>query len=405
MPRLLRALLCVAAVGTPAAAAAQGVPTEPVRVFGGRLVLGGEAALTVGTPDHESYFNFTDYERNALRNLRLSLTGLWQPADRLAFVGEMRSEDFQSAGAYAAYVRLRPWRERSFDIQAGRIPPVFGAFGRRSYSSDRTLIGYPLAYQYLTSLRADAVPATADDLLAMRARGWRSNFPVGSPVGAAGVPLVSAFRWDTGVQARWSGSLADAAFSVTTGTLSRPRVADDNDSKQISGRFAVKPIAGLVAGISGARGGWVARSVPLPVRHSRGDLAQTAFGADAEYSRDYWLVRGELIWSRWRLPFVTTPAEGPTLEARGMWVEGRYRITPRWYAAARADRLDFSNITGTLFSNVTTPWEAPVQRYEAGGGYYVMRNLVARAAVQRNVRDGGRVRSRTFLTGQVAYWF
>ena len=405
MAAVLRALICVAAIGSPAAAAAQGVPSEPVSVLGGRLVFSGEAAITFGTPDHESYFNYTDYERNALRNLRLSLAGIWQPSDRLAFVGEVRSEDFETAGAYAAYVRLRPWRNRGFDIQAGRIPPVFGAFGRRSYNSDRNLIGYPLAYQYLTSLRPDSVPATADDLLAMRGRGWKSSFPVGSQAAAAGVPLVSAFRWDTGVQARWSGALADAAFAVTAGTLSRPRVGDDNDSKQVSARIAVKPAAGFVAGISGAHGGWVSRSVPLPAGTSRGRLAQTSFGADAEYSRDYWLVRGELVWSRWRLPFVTAPPEGPTVDARGMWIEGRYRITPRWYAAVRADRLDFSKITGDLFSSVPTPWEAPTLRYEAAGGYYVKRNVILRAAVQHNIRDGGRVRSRTFLTGQVAYWF
>ena len=71
----------------------------------------------------------------------------------------------------------------------------------------------------------------------------------------------------------------------------------------------------------------------------------------------------------------------------------------------RADRLDFSRITGTLFSGVPTPWDAPVVRFEAGGGYYVLRNFMLRAAVQHNVRDGGRVRSRTFLAGQVSYWF
>ena len=41
---------------------------------------------------------------------------------------------------------------------------TFGAFARRTYANDNPLIGYPLAYQYLTSLRPDAVPATADAL-------------------------------------------------------------------------------------------------------------------------------------------------------------------------------------------------------------------------------------------------
>ena len=89
---------------------------------------------------------------------------------------------------------------RAFDIQAGRVPPTFGAFARRIYASDNPLIGYPLAYQYLTSLRADALPVNADELLAMRGRGWLSSYSIGNPMPANGLPLASGFRWDTGVQ-------------------------------------------------------------------------------------------------------------------------------------------------------------------------------------------------------------
>src|SRR6478609_6170581 len=87
-------------------------------------------------------------------------------------------------------------------------------FARRTYGPDANpLIGYPLAYQYLTSLRPDAVPASADDLLAMRARGWRASYPVGNPVPGPGVPLVSAYRWDTGVQAHYANTRVDAAVA------------------------------------------------------------------------------------------------------------------------------------------------------------------------------------------------
>ena len=139
MASVLRALLSSPRIGSSFCrpAAAQGVPSEPVRAFDGRLVFSGEAALTFGTPDHESYFNYTDYERNALRNLRLSLprSGSRRTGSRSSAKSDRRISS--TAGAYAAYVRLRPWRDRGFDIQAGRIPPVFGAFGRRSYNSDR----------------------------------------------------------------------------------------------------------------------------------------------------------------------------------------------------------------------------------------------------------------------------
>ena len=52
-----------------------------------------------------------------------------------------------------------------------------------------------------------------------------------------------------------------------------------------------------------------------------------------------------------------------------------------------------------------TPWDAPVTRIEAGGGVYLQRNLTVRVVAQHNWRDGGRVRNRTYVSGQLAYWF
>ena len=387
---------------TPAVAGAQPLPSEPVRLFDGRVRIGGEISATLGTKDEETYFNYTDYERNALRTIRAALSGQWQPTERVAVLGELRTEEFDRFGAYAAFVRVRPWRDVAFDIQAGRIPPVFGAFGRRAYQSQQILIGYPLAYQYLTSIRADALPVDADDLLAMRGRGWRSSFPLGAQFPAPGLPVISAFRWDTGVQAQLSTDRIDTAIAVTTGTLSNPRLTDDNGGKQVAGRVAVRPLTGLVAGVSAARGAWISDDVPGADRESH---AQSALGGDIEYSRDHWLVRSEFVWSRWDMPFVQTPPEGDTVSALGAWVEGRYRLTPRVHLAARLDRLTFSHITGHRFGAQATPWEAPVTRYELGGGYALQRNLVLRAIVQLNRREGDSVQERTFYSTQVAWWF
>ena len=386
----------------PGVLTAQSLPSGPVSALDGRLALGGEVVATAGESDEVAFFNYTDYEHNVLRMFRVALSAAWRPTARLAFVGEVRSEDMELVRPYAAYVRVRPWSGTALDIQAGRIPPAFGSFGRRAYYTDNPLIGYPLAYQYLTSLRPDAVPSTAADLLAMRGRGWRTTYPVGSIEAAPGVPLVSAFRWDTGVLAHWQTRAIELTGSVTSGTLSDPRVADNNDGRQISGRLAAHPVIGLVAGASASRGDWLSRSVSnlLPSDRSH---AQTAFGADLEYSRDYWLVRGELVWSRWNVPLAAT-GEPVDLDARALWIEGRYRLTPRIVVGARLDRLDFSRIAAAPGAVLVT-WDAPVRRVEAAAGYYVQRNLLARLAVQYNERDGGRVDERTFVSGQVAYWF
>ena len=84
-------------------------------------------------------------------------------------------------------------------------------------------------------------------------------------------------------------------------------------------------------------------------------------------------------------------------------VEGRYKIIPGLFAAARFDHLGFSEITGT---SATQPWDAPVTRVEIGAGYSIQRNLLVKIAYQRDTRDGGRLPTTGNLPAiQVMYWF
>jgi hypothetical protein len=397
----------IVSIAAPGTAAAQLLPDRPVELGGGTVVVTGGVSVAASSHDEIAFFNYTDYEHNALRLFRISLAGTWRPTSRFAVLTELRSEDVEKVRPYGLYVRVRPWKSIPLDIQAGRIPPVFGAFARRSYGTDNPLIGYPLAYQYLTSLRPDALPANADDLLAMRARGWQATYPVGSPVPATGVPLISAYRWDTGVEAHLETPQFAASGAVTVGTLSNPRVRDDNDGRQYSGRVVWKPVVGLVLGASGATGAWLNGDL----RESLGgyapdDYRQDSVGFDVEYSRDYWILRSELIATQWRIPALAAPAITSPLRARSAFVETRYRITPRYFAAARLDGLTFSKIQGERrFAGAPETWDAPVTRLEAGGGVYLQRNVTLRAVIQRNWRDGGRVRNRTYVSGELAYWF
>jgi hypothetical protein len=36
---------------------------------------------------------------------------------------------------------------------------------------------------------------------------------------------------------------------------------------------------------------------------------------------------------------------------------------------------------------------------------YVQRNLTLRGVIQHDSRDGGRVRQRTYVSGQISFWF
>ena len=396
------AILAGAAFVFATSAAAQSLPSEPVTVAGGRVVVSGDVAMSTA-PDDAGFFNYTDYEHSLLREVRFGATASVRASDRISFLGELRSENFNRVSPFALYARVRPFPNRRFDIQIGRIPPTFGAFTRRAYSRDNPLIGYPLAYQYLTSLRADAVPASADELLRMRGRGWLARYSVGNLTEARGLPLVTAFNWDTGVQITTGWDTVTVSGAVTNGSLSNPRVSDDNGGKQVALRLAATPITGLAVGTSFARGEFLSRRVLNLVADGNGSqYVQRAHGVDAEYSRDHWLVRADAVLSQWQLPLSSEPLSHGRLKAIATSLEGKYTFLPGAYAAARAEHLAFSRIAGTTR---TVAWDAPVTRLEVGGGYYLLRNVVARVSLQHNVREGGRVRRSNLLAAQLLYWF
>ena len=404
---LLRAVFLLLAWYTAAPvvdlpAMAQTLPSEPVTFAGGRVVIGGDVAASLA-PDDLGFFNYGDYEHSTLRQVRLGVTGSVRASNRLSVLGEVRIDNFNDITPFALYARVTPWPERRFDIQIGRVPPTFGTFARHAYGNENPLIGYPLAYQYLTSLRTDSVPANADELLFMRGRGWLSNFSVGNLAPARGLPLVTAFSWDTGIQVTTGWRAVDVTASVTNGSAANPRVGDDNGGKQFAARVAVRPTVGLIVGTSWSRGQFGKQFlIDLTSPPDSRDFMQSVFGADLEYSRDHWLLRADAVLGEFLIPALRAPFITDPLRALAVSLEGRYVIGPGLYLAARAEHLAFSHIRG---SNGAAEWDAPVTRVEAGGGYYLQRNVVARVTVQVNRREGGRVRESTLPAIQLLYWF
>jgi hypothetical protein len=402
------ALVGVFAVFTTAVSAQSYLSPGPIALAGGHVTIGGDVSASFGSSD-PGFFNYTDYEHSALRMLRVNVSAAVKAGDHFAVLGDLQTENFDSVRPYALYARIRPWSDRELDIQIGRVPPTFGGFSRRTYVSDNPLIGYPLGYQYLTSLRPDALPATVDELLLKRSLGWLVRYSVGDPALDHGVPVVSAFRWDTGIQVH-AALLQNRALtvtgSVTNGTISNPLFSDDNGGKQFAGRVEWRPFAALGVGTSVARGAFAsddAVAAALGSTHRAGEFTQSAWGADAEYSRDYYLLRAEFVVSDWRVPFANQPEMHDPLRAYSTSIEGRYKIQPGLYAAARFDRLDFGTVTGT---EATLPWDAPVARIEVGGGYSIQRNLIVKVSYQHNERDGGRLlQSANQVASQIVFWF
>ena len=375
------------AAGVISASAQEPVP-RPVG-----LVYGGEITGALSRPDHAAFFNYTSYEQDTLRLARVRLFAEVRLPGRLDVVAEARTEN-ETVGLPTAFGRWQPWARAALFVQAGRIPPVIGAFARRAYGADNFVVGIPLAYQYLTSLRPDALPASEDDVFRMRGRGWLPSFPIGDQTARAGLPMIALKSADAGVAVHGQVRSWTASVALTQGVPADPRLRDNNGGRAWSGRLATARPGGLVVGVSAAIGPWIDRA-----RSGVDDsgASQTLVGMDAEFARGHWVVRGE--W--WRSAF-EVPTIARTLVAQSGFVEGRYRWHPRWQVATRVDRMAFAPLIGR---SATLPWDASVWRVEVAVGYRVTRRLDLRAAWQQNWRDGGRVRARGFPIAQASFWF
>lgn len=398
--RALSAFLLLVSAG-PVAAQSPDVPAgAPVD----RVTVGGELTATYGSSD-PGFFNYATYAYDPLRNVRMVVDASVRPMRHVELLAQVRTDGTSQARMAALYVRVRPWLSRAIDLQAGRVPTAFGLFGRNGYGSDSPLIGRPLAYGYLLSLRRDAVPATSIDLLRMRGRGWLSSFPRGNETAGRGLPLVNTDTWDTGVQLRAATTHLEWVGAVATGSLGSPRLSDDNDGRSLSTRLTARVHPALVLGASAAQGAYLARSLDdtLAAGESTARLRQRAAGLDAEFSVGRWMARGEVLASRWQLPaFVGAPGT-PAVSAVAAWAEGRMRVLPGLDLALRAERLDFDDVATPSGGE---PWEAPVTRLEGGVAYSPIRHLRLKLVAQRNRRPlGGRIRHDTLVAGQIGVWF
>ena len=378
---------------------------------GPRLSLSADVSVTVG-PDDPYWFNYTDYYQNALRFFVASAGGAFRLTSWLEGVGEVRVENADRVRASALYARVRPWRGRPLTVAVGRVPPVFGAFAQSRYGRDNPLISRPLAYQYLTTLRYDVVPISADSLLAVRGDGWRVRYPESRPPNplvpaspAAGVPLLSSSRWDTGVVAHVDAEHVEVAGGVTVGSLSDPRVDDNNGGKQLVARAVWRPSQAWSIGTSLASGAFVGRDAAERAGAGDREWRQRAVGVDAAFSRGHTGVRAEALFGTWSVPAVAAPYLDAPLGAIGLTLEVQQRVVPRLDVAARADWLGFSDIVGTRYGGQPTPWDADVTRVEAGVSYRLARRWRAKAVLQHDWRFGAERESEWYPAAQLATWF
>ena len=337
-----------------------------------------------GVALESNWFNYGDSNFDAYR---LRLFGDAAVTDHLDVYTQFLFTDAAPARALGAYVSYAPAPERDLHLWAGKIPWIIGTFAPRAYSNKNPLVSVPLLYQYHTTLRADQIVPSVDELLARAGRGqYGVSYVPGSPP-MRGLSVVYDLCWDAGVAALGSARPLELAVGMSNGTPGRMNAAqDENAGKSLLGRVGLQPWPLLRFGVSGATGSYMAQKLnpSLPQGHTAEDYRQRLVMADGELMKGPAELRAEAYRNFWDTPTVGT------LQVQGWYVEGKWKLPWSTYVAARWERMEFGDVTTS--AGERTPWDFARTRLEAGGGIRLTRDVLLKAVYQRFAyvsEDGG----------------
>jgi hypothetical protein len=294
-------------------------------------------------------------------------------------------DEINTHPVYGAYAVFTPWETRDAHLLAGKMPWLIGTYGPRTYGDKKPLVGTPLMYQFHTTLRGDAIPANADQLLAVAGRGQYGVTYGGSTKYWRGMPVVYDFCWDTGVGIQGSQSPLEYSVAVMSGTPSMMMPAQDwNEGKSVMGRLGFQPVPMLRVGGSASYGPYMASALnpSLPSGKTANDYNQILYMADLAVETGRVSLISEGYHNTWQTPTVGD------LDVWGYYAEGRIGLSNGAYAAARWESMRFSDLADS--TGAVQPWDYDIDRLESGIGYRIARTATIKAVWQRNfVHDDG----------------
>jgi hypothetical protein len=299
-----------------------------------------------------------------------------QVNDRLQAFSQVVLRDATSPYVDGAYLVYTPSPALDLHAVAGKMPWPIGTYAPRTYSNQNPLIGTPLMYQYHTTLVWYDIPPNADALLNTSGSGQFGVNYEGYAMGR-GMALIDDSYWDVGGAVVGSLRPMEFAFGAVAGTPGWGSTSqDDNNGKSLLGRVGCAPLPGVRLGVSGAYGPYLIDKLnpALPAGRTVGDYHQKLGMADAEFLFGHVEARAEGARNVWETPTVGD------LRVTGGYVELKYSLPIGAFMAGRWDALRFGEIADS--TGAKRPWDSNVNRLEAGAGYRLNRDAVAKVVYQ-----------------------
>jgi hypothetical protein len=254
-------------------------------------------------------------------------------------------------------LRITPWEDGRFTLQAGKFATVVGNWIPRHLSWDNPFVNAPLVYENVTAIQDKYAPASPLDFI----YGSYSQKYVFNPV-IWGPSYASGFSI--------SGKLGqfDYAAEMKNASLSsRPEswnVTENGfENPTFSGRIGFRPSEAWNFGLSASEGPYFRREAEptLPPGRDIDDYREFVLGQDASFAWRHLQLWAEFYEARFEVPHVGNA------DTFAYYFEAKYKFTPQFFAALRWNQQLFGTISDGYGHNVR--WSQDLGRVDIAAAY------------------------------------
>jgi hypothetical protein len=266
-------------------------------------------------------------------------------------------------------IRISPWKNIPFSVQAGKFGTVVGNWVPRHYSWDNPFVNAPLPYENVTGVWDSVAADSVDTLLYWGHVPYDGNTDFGDGYSDKylRLPVIWGPSYASGISV--SGAIAKFDYAVEMKNASLSSRPESWDVTQVgfehptfSGRVGFRPNPIWKLGVSASMGPYFRpeASPTLPAGRGIGDYCEIVIGQDLSFAWHHFQLWAEVFESRFEVPNVGNA------DALSYYIEGKYKITPQLFAALRWNQQFFATVPDGAKH---VPWGNDTSRIDAGLGY------------------------------------
>src|SRR6266700_3921353 len=323
-----------------------------------------------GTIDLEGYHfeqpapGLIDSTIDTLFNPRLTLFFDAQIGSHIYFFAQSRLDRGFDPSDHGAEVRLdeyalriTPWNDGRFTLQAGKFATVVGNWVPRHLSWENPFINAPLVYENVTAIQDKVAPYSPLDFIS---RFYNEKYQFN--------PVIWGPDYTSGISISGRLGKFDYAAEMKNSSLSsRPQSWDVTaigfDHPTFSGRVGFRPNQTWNFGLSASDGPYFRSEAEqtLPPGRSIGDYREFVLGQDASFALHHLQLWAEFYEARFEVPRV---GDADTF---AYYFEAKYKFTPQLFGALRWNQQLFGNVSDGTGGQLH--WGQDLGRIDVAAGY------------------------------------